>query len=172
MRWLRWVFVAYLAVVAYGVFGPEPGDEVNRAAARLREIEAQVRGRGDATTTTAVTIPGTPLPSIVATTLAPAPLERTDRLFDDLSAPEFFNILLFVPLGLLFPLCWPRWRWATVPLGIALSSAIELVQGAFLDWRSQTLIDVQTNSLGALLGFAAYLALVLAVPRLRAPRVA
>ena len=116
------------------------------------------------------------VPSIVATTLAPAPPERDDglfdRLFDGLTAEEFFNILLFVPLGLLFPLCWPRWWWATVPLGIALSAAIELVQGAFLDWRSQTLIDVQTNSLGAVIGFAVYLALVLAVPRLRARRVA
>jgi glycopeptide antibiotics resistance protein len=47
-----------------------------------------------------------------------------------------------------------------VPIGVAASCAIELIQGAFLSWRSQSLVDVETNSLGTVIGFVLFLAVL------------
>ena len=65
------------------------------------------------------------------------------------------NVALFVPLGA--ALAWlgrPRWLLAAV----ALSVAIELVQLTLPD-RQTELIDVVTNSVGAVIGYTAVRAL-------------
>lgn len=62
------------------------------------------------------------------------------------------NIALFVPIGLLLPLAWPRLRlWHVVLIGALLSGLIESVQG-FMPSRFPTVSDVIANSLGALVG--------------------
>lgn len=139
-RWLGVVFALYLAGVGYGVFGPNPGDHIERAAHRAQRTEAQVRsglngsdgdddGRG-----------------------------ATPDLVPDLKAEEMANIAMFVPFGLLFPAWWPRRRWWTVAVAAAVSAAIELTQWAFLSWRSPSLGDVRWNTVGAACGFALWLA--------------
>ena len=183
-RTLRIVLLAYLAVLGVGVFGPEPGEELDAAASRLRGLEQEVRERvGGATTVDrgpSTTSPPHPtvtssVPSVTRAPSAPpgsaAPAGAPDgggdgRWFDELRAEPFFNTVVFVPLGLLFPLCWPRWRWLTVLLGAQLSGAVELVQDVFLGWRSPTVEDVRWNALGTAIGFALWLLLGLAAPRL------
>ena len=65
------------------------------------------------------------------------------------------NIVLFVPLGLLVAVAWPRLRpWRVVLLGFAVSFTIELVQ-TLLPSRFPTISDVIANTVGAALGWAA-----------------
>jgi hypothetical protein len=149
-RILRVGFLVYVVVLAVGVFGPVPSEPVRHAAGALRSVEDRVVGSPSSTTA------GEPARE-------PARSRADEAWYEDWSAEEVLNVLLFVPFGVLVPLLWPRLRWWTVPLGVAASCGIELVQGAFLSWRSQRLVDVETNSLGVVAGFAAYLALVLAV---------
>jgi glycopeptide antibiotics resistance protein len=139
--WLRVGAVAYAVVVAVGVFGPAPGDSVDAAGHRLNHLGVELQER-------------LPLPTS-STTLASADSGSDVGPF---SAEDFFNVTLFIPFGVLLPLLWPRIRWWTVPIGVAASCAIELIQGAFLSWRSQSLVDVETNSLGAVIGFGLFLA--------------
>ncbi len=78
------------------------------------------------------------------------------------------NVLLFVPLGVLGLVLWPRlrwWGWALV--GVALSGFIEGFQGAFLPGRVSSPTDVVANTAGALLGA---LAVVVAVREVGATR--
>jgi|GEM_PF-3092139 len=139
-RWLDVVFVLYLAVVAYGVFGPSPGERLSQAGHGARQIDVEVRsavpGRGGGTES------GHP---------------QTRDLVPDLDTADVGNIVMFVPFGLLFPTRWPRWRWWTIPAGVALSLAIELTQGTFLSWRTPSFTDVRWNSLGAIVGFVLWL---------------
>lgn len=147
-RWIRGVggrraldvaLAVYLAVVAWGVFGPSPGDQLDEAGDRIRQVEAEVRdvadGGGGGSTGDG----------------------DEDRLFEGVSAEDVGNVAMFVPLGVLFPLRWRRWAWWTVPAGIALSGAIELTQLVLLSWRSPDLTDVRFNSLGAVVGFVLWL---------------
>jgi glycopeptide antibiotics resistance protein len=63
------------------------------------------------------------------------------------------NFLLYLPLGLLVALRFPRLRvslWAAVALG--LTAGIELVQGIVLN-RSADITDVVMNAAGAIAGF-------------------
>lgn len=70
------------------------------------------------------------------------------------------NVLLFVPVGLLFGLMVPlRWWPIALLLGPALSAAIELAQRYLLEARYATLEDVIANSIGATIGV--FLAVVL-----------
>lgn len=85
------------------------------------------------------------------------PARPSDELVGDLSAEEFLNVLLFVPFGAMVPVCWPKSRWLAVPMGIALSAAIETIQGQFLRWRSLSIHDIQFNSLGTCVGFAVWM---------------
>jgi len=140
-RWLDLVCVLFLAVVAFGVFGPDPGQPVNRVGAGARRIGEEVRSAA----------PG----GRVGAGPTPAP---AGDLVGGLSSEEVGNIVMFVPFGLLFPSRWPRWRRWTIPAGVALSAGIELTQGLFLSWRSPSLIDIRWNSLGAVLGFSLWLA--------------
>lgn len=133
------MFVVYLGVVAAGVFGPSPGDLIKDAERGARRIGAEVRS----------TVAGTEEE-------AAPPRPAGGDLVAGLDGEDIGNILMFVPFGLLVPTRWPRWRWWTVPAGVALSSGIELTQ-RFLSWRSPSLSDVQWNSVGAAVGFALWL---------------
>lgn len=62
------------------------------------------------------------------------------------------NVALFVPVGLLLMLAWPRLRlWQTVLIGALMSALIETVQGA-MPSRFPTLSDVIANTFGTLIG--------------------
>ncbi|MDO4541648.1 MAG: VanZ family protein [Bacillota bacterium] len=67
----------------------------------------------------------------------------------------FLNILLFLPLGILLPLIWGRFKdWkVTVLYGLFLSTFIELTQ--MFNFRSSDIDDIIANTLGAALGFLA-----------------
>jgi VanZ family protein len=99
-----------------------------------------------------------PTPSAATT-----PVEGVHHVLRDAGAPHwlryepmweaFFNVLLFVPLGVIGAVLlprWPWWRWLFV--GLALSGAIELTQGLFLPHRHGDVVDVITNTAGAALG--------------------
>lgn len=64
------------------------------------------------------------------------------------------NVLLFLPLGMLSPLVWKRYRsWTDVlKLGFSVSLFIEMMQ--ILTFRCSDIDDLITNSVGALVGFA------------------
>ncbi len=76
----------------------------------------------------------------------------------DLRSEDVGNIAMFVPLPILVAARWPRWWWVGVPLGTGLSGAIELTQGAFLDYRTPSWSDWGLNSAGAVLGLALWMA--------------
>lgn len=64
------------------------------------------------------------------------------------------NVLMFLPFGVLYPLCRPQRRWrGTVLAGLCLSLAIEVLQP--LLGRSFDINDLLLNTLGAGLGAAA-----------------
>ena len=81
-------------------------------------------------------------------------------IIDDLSN-SLLNVLLFIPLGLLLPMIWMRYRnvKSTVAFGIGLSMMIELLQ--MLTFRATDVNDLITNTSGAAVGF------LLAAPVLR-----
>lgn len=68
------------------------------------------------------------------------------------------NIVLFVPVGVLFALLlgWRRW-WLAVLLGIALTASIEFAQ-LFLRDRVADQRDIVSNSVGAIIGVVLVLA--------------
>lgn len=66
---------------------------------------------------------------------------------------SFANVLLFVPVGVVFGLMVPfRWWPVALLLGPALSAAIEGTQRFVLDQRVSTVQDVIANSVGATVG--------------------
>ena len=136
-RWLDVVFAVYVAVVAFGVFGPSPGEALDQAGQGARRLDAEVRSM----------VPG----GQSGSSSTPAP---TRDLVRGLSSEDVCYIVMFMPFGVLFPTRWPRWRWWTIPAGVALSAGIELTQLLFLSWRSPSPIDIRWNSLGAVLGFS------------------
>lgn len=84
--------------------------------------------------------------------------ERGVPTFVDYGLIEAFaNILLFIPVGLLFGLMVPlRWWPVALLLGPALSVLIEVAQRYALEERYSTVQDVIANSIGATIGvFAA-----------------
>lgn len=63
------------------------------------------------------------------------------------------NVLLFIPVGLLFGLMVPlRWWPVALLLGPALSGVIELIQRELLEDRYATVQDLIANSIGATIG--------------------
>jgi hypothetical protein len=128
--------VVYLAVVAWGTLGPDPGNQVNAVGRQVKSAEEVVRGEAAPAATKA---------------------SKSPR-FGRLSSEDLGNIMLFVPFGLLVP--WRfRWlKWWTVPLGSALSGAIELTQLLVLTHRTAQWCDWVWNSVGAVVGFALFLA--------------
>ncbi|HEX2053569.1 MAG TPA: VanZ family protein [Actinomycetota bacterium] len=67
------------------------------------------------------------------------------------------NVVLFVPLGILLPLRWPRLNngWVVVLVSAVLSGAIETLQYFMDRGRVTQLDDVIFNTLGGLLGWMA-----------------
>lgn len=63
------------------------------------------------------------------------------------------NVLLFVPLGVILPLLWDRFKTPrnTVLFGFVTSLTIELLQ--MLTYRATDVNDLITNTIGAYLGF-------------------
>jgi hypothetical protein len=63
------------------------------------------------------------------------------------------NIGFFVPVGLIAALLLP-WRvwWLAIPIGAALSGALEVGQALFLPARYASWTDVLANTIGALVG--------------------
>jgi VanZ family protein len=99
-----------------------------------------------------------PTPSAATT-----PVEGVHDVLREAGAPHwlryepmweaFFNVLLFVPIGVIGAVLLPRWPWwAWLLVGLALSGAIELTQGLFLPRRHGDPVDVVTNTAGAVLG--------------------
>lgn len=66
---------------------------------------------------------------------------------------SILNVLLFVPLGVMLPLLWNKFRNAksTVLFGFLMSLAIEVFQ--ILTFRATDVNDLITNTLGAYFGF-------------------
>lgn len=63
------------------------------------------------------------------------------------------NILLFVPVGILFGLMLPlRWWPLTLLFGPALSALIEITQRVMLDARYSAIEDFIANSIGSTIG--------------------
>ena len=82
------------------------------------------------------------------------------------------NIAAFMPIGLLAPAGWDRWRiWmATLALGVGISLAIELSQLAIsiaigVPYRHADVDDVILNGLGTAIGYATWVALRRALVR-------
>lgn len=144
-RLIGFGLIGYLTVVAFGVFGPAPGGFLDRVEQYLRSVERRVVGVW------------TGHPAVGSSAF-----ERLSDVwpFGDVGFENLANIALFVPLALAFPLLWPRWRWWTVPAGIALSVGIELTQRVLMPWRSSSVEDVICNSLGAAIGFSLGLVIV------------
>jgi len=65
-----------------------------------------------------------------------------------------FNVVMFVPAGLLGPLAISMrgtWRWLAA--GLLGGTVVELVQAVVLTDRQASIQDVLTNALGVLLGY-------------------
>ncbi|MET3951480.1 VanZ family protein [Arthrobacter sp. UYEF36] len=64
------------------------------------------------------------------------------------------NVALFVPLGVLAALSFPRKEWWQIgALGLLISGCMELGQLLFLHSRFPSPLDLATNTAGCLLGF-------------------
>lgn len=142
-RLLSGVLVVYLAVVAWGVFGPSPTEQIRQAGEGAQKVADGI---------------GSAVPRGQAgTTEQPQSGGDGEQVFGTITAEEAANVAMFVPLGILFPLCVPRWQWWTVIAGTAMSAMIEGIQLVFLSWRSPSLEDIGWNSLGTLVGFTVWL---------------
>lgn len=66
---------------------------------------------------------------------------------------SILNILLFVPLGMMLPILWRKFKKQrkTLLFGFGVSLVIELLQ--MLTYRATDVNDLITNTLGAFLGF-------------------
>lgn len=67
---------------------------------------------------------------------------------------SILNVLLFVPLGMMLPIGWTKYRAKrdTVLFGFGMSLAIEILQ--IFTFRATDINDLITNTLGTLLGFS------------------
>ncbi len=84
-------------------------------------------------------------------------LRHGDRVLATLAGAAG-NVVLFLPLGFLLPLLWPRLDrlGRVVGIGFALSAVIELSQLAAPGVRRADVNDVLMNTLGTALGFLAW----------------
>lgn len=79
-------------------------------------------------------------------------LEPFAYMFSDFTN-SFLNVLLFVPLGILLPLLWKRFKnpFRTVLFGLFVSAVIEFLQ--LFTYRATDINDLITNTLGTLIGW-------------------
>lgn len=92
------------------------------------------------------------LPTVIDTRFGPNfNLKPFAYMFSD--PTNFLNVLLFIPLGLLLPLYWVRFRklLPTFFFGLCSSLLIELLQ--MFTSRATDVNDLMTNLLGTLLGW-------------------
>lgn len=88
-----------------------------------------------------------------------APFEDVILHHGDYVRQIVLNVILFVPFGVLQPLCdrcrgrRPRF-WRCLLLTLALSAGIELVQPLLHVFRRADITDVITNTIGGVLGYA------------------
>jgi len=88
-----------------------------------------------------------------------APFEDVILHHGDYVRQIVLNVILFVPFGVLQPLCdrcrgrRPRF-WRCLLLTLALSAGIELVQPLLHVFRRADITDVITNTVGGVLGYA------------------
>ena len=88
-----------------------------------------------------------------------APFEDVILHHGDYVRQIVLNVILFVPFGVLQPLC-DRCRgrrpgfWRCLLLTLALSAGIELVQPLLHVFRRADITDVITNTIGGVLGYA------------------
>ena len=88
-----------------------------------------------------------------------APFEDVIHRHGDYVRQIVLNVVLFLPFGVLQPLCdrcrgrRPRF-WRCLLLALALSAGIELVQPLLHDFRRADITDVITNTIGGVLGYA------------------
>lgn len=148
--------IVYVVVVAAVVFGPAPDGPLRSTDDSLRSAKVDLR-------------------SVAPGRQSPAEHSRPQRplgkrsIIAGATTEELGNVAMFVPLGALVAVLWPRRRWFAVPMGVAASSAIELIQVA-LPWRSASLNDIRWNSIGAAVGLAAVMVTVVAARRIRGHR--
>lgn len=93
---------------------------------------------------------------------AQGPLSRTLAQLQAAGVPHSFdydtveataNMLIYVPVGFAVTVGFRSSWWQTVGVGACTSACVELGQLLFLQHRYPSLIDVATNTAGALLGF-------------------
>lgn len=86
-------------------------------------------------------------------------------MFTDFST--MLNVFFFIPLGFLLPMIWTRFRavYRTVPFGLGISLAIELLQ-VFTN-RATDVNDLMTNTLGAVIGYCLAMLLQWILPALK-----
>lgn len=130
-----WIFCAYLAGLFYQTVVPE-------LMAAIQGVEQQ--------------------PGRVNLHLFLVFRQTWDEVFRNGNPSYFFinflgNILVFVPLGLLVPLLWKRFRrfWKVSLLGAGVSLSIETLQ--LLLPRGTDVDDIWLNTLGAMLGYLVWL---------------
>ena len=74
----------------------------------------------------------------------------------DLISEVFWNVVLFIPLGILFSLLLSKRKWISIVLGMLLSAGIELTQ-LILHRGLFEFDDIFHNTLGTIIGFVVYL---------------
>jgi glycopeptide antibiotics resistance protein len=62
------------------------------------------------------------------------------------------NIVMFVPFGMFLAELLPRHRYLVFPIGFVTTVTIETVQGLFLMFRSDSVLDILSNATGAGIG--------------------
>lgn len=88
-----------------------------------------------------------------------APFEDVIHRHGDYVRQIVLNVVLFLPFGVLQPLCdrcrgrRPRF-WRCLLMALALSAGIELVQPLLHVFRRADITDVITNTIGGVLGYA------------------
>lgn len=86
-------------------------------------------------------------------------------MFTDHSS--MLNVLFFVPMGLLLPMIWKRFRavYRTIPFGFGLSLTVEVLQ--IFTVRATDVNDLITNTLGTVIGYTLAMILQWTFPALK-----
>ncbi len=85
------------------------------------------------------------------------PIIKLNSVYDGWELNIFGNVLMFIPVGVVWPLCFPRLNTVakTVLAGFGLTVFIELMQLLFWE-RCSDVDDVLLNTLGVLIGAILY----------------
>ena len=98
------------------------------------------------------------LPDVTSLTCSSASMPAGSRAHGFCVRNARGNLVLFIPLGFLLPLVWPRLRfWKGMQIALVVSVSIELLQYLSRAWGSQRTADVNDvilNCVGAGLGLA------------------